>query len=101
VLPSTASGIHVASSLHMQGGRIADLATAQRLATSRDDLFLTVGQLNGLRGGDAPGQPQPAPVPVRERHVLAAEPGIDVPRRLVHARRWTAARSSPAPTVTT
>jgi hypothetical protein len=47
VLPSTASGIHVASSLHMQGGRITDLATAQRLATSRDDLFLTIGQLNG------------------------------------------------------
>jgi hypothetical protein len=47
VLPSTVSGIHVASSLHMQGGRISDLATAQRLATTRDDLFLTVGQLNG------------------------------------------------------
>ncbi len=46
-LPSTASGIHLASSLHMQGGRIGDLATAQRLATSRDDLFLTIGQLNG------------------------------------------------------
>jgi hypothetical protein len=47
VLPSTTSGIHVASSLHMQGGKISDLATAQRLATTRDELFLTVGQLNG------------------------------------------------------
>ena len=47
VLPSTTSGIHIASSLHMQRGRITDLATAQRLATSRDDLFLSIGQLNG------------------------------------------------------
>jgi hypothetical protein len=46
-LPSTTSGIHVASSLHMQGGRITDVATAQRLATTRADLFVTVGQLNG------------------------------------------------------
>src|SRR5436309_273690 len=46
-LPSTQAGIAVASSLHMQGGKISSLATAQRLATTRSLVVLTPGQLNG------------------------------------------------------
>jgi len=46
-LPSTLAGIPAASSLHMQGGKVDSLATAQRLATTRSLIVLTPGQLNG------------------------------------------------------
>ena len=46
-LLSTQNGIAVASSLHMKGGKVDSIATAQRLATTRSLLVLTPGQLNG------------------------------------------------------
>jgi hypothetical protein len=47
VLASTSAGVNLGLSMQMYGGRIPDLATAQRIALSHTSISLGPAQLNG------------------------------------------------------